>query len=143
MAKLVLDTNSLIQSLPAKSEYHDLWVSLFDGRNIFCVSNEILEEYEEILQRKINGVLASHVISAILTNEYTSLATPYFHFNLIDADKDDNKFVDCAICGNAKFIVTEDHHFNVLRNISFPKVDLCSLDDIMKQLRSDSLQNHS
>lgn len=68
MDRLVLDTNSLIQSLPIKSKYHDLWVSLFDGRNMFCVSNEILEEYEEFLQRKISGVLASRVISAILSN---------------------------------------------------------------------------
>ncbi|MDE7410002.1 MAG: putative toxin-antitoxin system toxin component, PIN family [Muribaculaceae bacterium] len=135
MARLVLDTNSLIQSLPIKSKYHDLWVSLFDGRNIFCVSNEILEEYEEIIQRKISGILATRVISAILSNEFTSLITPYFHFNLIQADEDDNKFVDCAVCGNAKVIVTEDHHFNVLRKISFPKVDICSLDDIMTNLR--------
>lgn len=134
MARLVLDTNSLIQSLPAKSNYHDLWLSLFDGRNIFCVSNEMLEEYEEILQRKVSNILASRVVSVILSNEYTSLVTPYFHFNLIDADKDDNKFVDCAVCGNAKFIVTEDHHFNVLRHISFPKVDICSLDEIMNHL---------
>ncbi len=99
MFRLVLDTNSLIQSLPIKSKYHDLWVSLFDGRNTFCVSNEILEEYEEI-----------------------------------QADKDDNKFVDCAVCGNAKFIVTEDHHFDILRQVSFPKVDVSSLDDIMNYL---------
>ena len=135
MERLVLDTNSLIQSLPIKSKYHDLWLSLFDGRNIFCVSNEILEEYEEILQRKVNEVLASRVIAAILSNEYTSLVTPYFHFKLIHADEDDNKFVDCAVCGNAKFIVTEDHHFDILRKISFPKVEVCSLDDIMSHLR--------
>ncbi|MDE6380527.1 MAG: putative toxin-antitoxin system toxin component, PIN family [Muribaculaceae bacterium] len=136
MDRLVLDTNSLIQSLPVKSQYHDLWISLFDGRNILCVSNEILEEYEEVIQRNISGILAARVISAILTNEYTSLITPYFHFNLIQSDDDDNKFVDCAVCGSAKFIVTEDHHFNILRNISFPKVDICSLDDMMKILRS-------
>lgn len=75
--------------------------------------------------------MASRVVSAILSNEYTSLITPYFHFNLIKADPDDNKFVDCAICGNAKFIVTEDRHFDVMREISFPRVDFCTLDEIM------------
>ncbi|MDE6018712.1 MAG: putative toxin-antitoxin system toxin component, PIN family [Muribaculaceae bacterium] len=139
MERLVLDTNSLIQSLPVKSKYHDLWVSLFDGRNTFCVSNEILEEYEEILQRKTNHVLASRVISLILNNEFTSLVTPYFHFNLIEADTDDNKFVDCAVCGNAKFIVTEDHHFDILRQVSFPTVDILSLDEMMRHLESGDL----
>lgn len=134
MDRLVLDTNCLLQSLPVKSKYHDLGVSLFDGRNTFCVSNEILEEYEEILQKKTNSMLASRVIAAILSNDFTSLVTPYFHFRLIQTDPDDNKFVDCAVCGNAKFIVTEDRHFEILRNISFPKVDICSLDEIIDQL---------
>lgn len=134
MDRLVLDTNCLLQSLPVKSKYHDLWVSLFDGRNTFCVSNEILEEYEEILQKKTNSMLASRVIAAILSNDFTSLVTPHFNFRLIQTDPDDNKFVDCAVCGNAKFIVTEDRHFEILRNISFPKVDICSLDEIIDRL---------
>ncbi len=29
---------------------------------------------------------------------------------------------------------TEDHHFDILRQVSFPKVDICSLDDIMNYL---------
>ena len=30
---------------------------------------------------------------------------PHYTFALIEADKDDNKFVDCAIAANAKCIV--------------------------------------
>ena len=30
-----------------RSIYHDLWISLLDGRNTLCVSIEILEEYED------------------------------------------------------------------------------------------------
>lgn len=45
MAKLVLDTNCLIQSIPQRSRYHVLWQSFVDGKNKLCVSNEILEEY--------------------------------------------------------------------------------------------------
>lgn len=35
---------------------------------------------------------------------------------------DDNKFVDGAIAGNAQFIVTDDKHYNVLKDIPFPLV---------------------
>ena len=49
--KIVLDTNSLIQSVPRQSRYHSVWQSLVDGENVLCVTNEILEEYVEILQR--------------------------------------------------------------------------------------------
>lgn len=56
--------------------------------------------------------------------------TPTYHFSLVIADPDDNKFVDCAIAAHAKFIVTEDSHFNILRDIPYPKVDIIRLDDI-------------
>ena len=131
MARLVLDTNSLIQSLPKRSQYHDLWLSLFDGRNHLCVSNEILEEYEEILQRKTSSILATNVIRIIISNPYTLFITPFYKFNLIEADPDDNKFVDCAVAGNAKFIVTEDRHFAILKTIDFPMIDIITLDEIM------------
>jgi len=31
MAKLVVDTNSLIQCISRRSRYHDLWLSFLDG----------------------------------------------------------------------------------------------------------------
>ena len=42
--------------------------------------------------------------------------------------------MDCAIVANAKFIVTEDHHFHILKQYSFPKVDFIGLDDFYKLL---------
>lgn len=132
MQKLVLDTNSLLQALPSRSSYHDLWLSFFDGRNHLCVTNEILEEYEEILQRESSIEIASIIIGRIVNNPSTLFITPHFRFNLIEADPDDNKFVDCAVCSSAKFIVTEDKHFQILKEIDFPKIDIISLDEIIK-----------
>ena len=134
MNRLVIDTNSLIRSVPRRSPFHDLWLSLFDGRNYFCVTNEILEEYAEIISIKASEELANNVIKAILNNPYTLFITPYYSFNLITKDQDDNKFVDCAIAGNARFVVTNDHHFNELKDVEFPKVDIISLEDIMELL---------
>ena len=134
MAKLVLDTNSLIQCVSRRSRYHDLWQSFLDGRNILCVSNEILEEYAEILERKTSSKFSELVIDVITNNPFTLFVTPYYHFKLIVADPDDDKFVDCAVSGSAKYIVTEDNHYNVLQNLVFPKVDIIRLDDMMALL---------
>ena len=49
--RIVLDTNSLIQSFSERSPYFAVWMSILKGENILCVSNEIMEEYAEILQR--------------------------------------------------------------------------------------------
>ena len=54
---------------------------------------------------------------------------PHYTSALIEADKDVNKFVDCAIAANAKCIVTEDKHFRVLKNIPFPKVEVLGLEE--------------
>ena len=53
---------------------------------------------------------------------------------MIEVDEDDNKFVDCAISGNALFIVSNDNHFNILKSINFPKVTVIKVDDFMKML---------
>ena len=132
MGRLVVDTNALIQSIASKNPYHDLWVSLFDGRNQLCVSNEIIEEYEEVLELRISSSFAKIIIAKILNNPHTLLITPYFSYNLIIADPDDNKFVDCAVAAEAKFIVTEDRHFQILKEIDFPKVDIITLDEIIQ-----------
>lgn len=134
MARLVLDTNSLIQCIARRSRYHDLWLSLLDGRNMLCVTTEILEEYAEILERKTNPRFSELALNVIENNPYTLFVTPYYHFKLIAADPDDDKFVDCAIAANAKFIVTEDSHYNVLQDLDFPKVEVIKLDEIMEVL---------
>lgn len=134
MGKLVVDTNALIQSIASRNPYHELWNSLFDGRNQLCVSNEIIEEYEEILELRINSSFAKIIIEKILNNPNSLLITPYFSYNLIQADPDDNKFVDCAVAAAARFIVTEDKHFQILKEIEFPKVDIITLDEIIRQL---------
>lgn len=58
-----------------------------------------------------------------------------FSFGLIEADKDDNKFIDCAVAANAKCIVTEDNHFNVLKRIPFPKVEVVGINDFVGYLQ--------
>lgn len=131
MARLVVDTNCLIQIISKRSRYHDLWLSFIDGRNKLCVSTEILNEYEEILSCKASPLFASLALKVITNNPNTIFVTTYFNFELIKSDPDDNKFVDCAISANAKFIVTEDNHYNILKEIDFPQVEIINLDDVV------------
>ena len=94
-----------------------------------CVSNEIIEEYSEVLSRNISPQVSEAIVYAILTRPNVIRKDPHYTFALIEADKDDNKFVDCAIAANAKCIVTEDKHFKVLEDIPFPKVEVISIED--------------
>lgn len=135
MSRIVIDTNTLIQIVSPHSNYREIFDSFFDGRNTLCVTTEILEEYEEILCRFTNAEVAVNIVDAIVNNPYTQEIQTFYRFNLIKEDPDDNKFVDCAVASNARFLVTEDKHFNVLKRISFPSVPVIGIDDFLKELK--------
>lgn len=63
------------------------------------------------------------------------LVTPFYHFELITADHDDNKFVDCAIAANATFIVSDDKHFKPLQKITYPRLTVLKLMDFVEMLK--------
>lgn len=102
-----------------------------------CYTNDILTEYEEILSLKIGKEIAQNIIKAIITRKNTLKLDVHFRFNLIQSDVDDNKFVDCAIVANASYIVSQDHHFDILKKIEFPKVELINLDDFIALLGNE------
>ncbi|MBO4984922.1 MAG: putative toxin-antitoxin system toxin component, PIN family [Bacteroides sp.] len=134
MTQIVLDTNCLIASLSKRGNYFGVWKSLHEGKYKLCVSNEILEEYEEIISLKTTSAIAANVIQTLINSPYVVFVNPYYHFHLITQDKDDNKFVDCAIAANATYIVSEDHHFDALMQISFPKVNIIALQKFLDLL---------
>ena len=137
--RIVLDTNSLIMAISAKNLYHKAWLAFLYGKYTLCITNEIIEEYLEVISRNINPYVAEKIVSTILTRKNIIKLDPHFRFNLIEKDKDDNKFVDCAIAGNASYIVTEDHHFNILKEINFPRITVINIDDFIVIL--DSFNN--
>ena len=135
MRRIVLDTNCLLQALPQKSPYHNIWESVLNGKICLCVNTEILDEYEEILTIKTSREIAINVVEAIARLSTTYYQETYVHFGLIEKDIDDNKFVDCAIASNAEYIVTNDKHFLVLQNISWPKVSVISISAFSNQIK--------
>lgn len=135
--KIVLDTNCLIASLSKRGQYYSVWEGLQTGRYILCVSTDILEEYAEITAQKMSIEVAANVIHFLLESAYVEFINPYFNLHLIEADHDDNKFVDCAFAANATFIVSNDKHYDVLKEISFPQIIVLKLKDFMNLLESE------
>lgn len=130
--RIVLDTNCLIQSVSPRSKYHAVWEFFVSGENRLCITNEIIEEYIEILQKIVGYEVSEYIVKTIINSPFTEFFTPYYHFELIKADPDDNKFVDCAIVAHARYVVTNDYHYDVLKEIPFPKVQIISIQDFMK-----------
>src|SRR5688572_21374068 len=124
----VIDCNILVISLTSRSPYHNIYQALVNGKFELAVTTSIILEYQEIIEQKY-GLATAQTFIALL-NELTNvhLITTYYHWQLITADPDDNKYCDCAIAGRADYLVTEDKHFEVLKTIPFPAVTTISID---------------
>ena len=134
MRRIVLDTNCLLQALPSHSPYHKIWTEVMAGSISLCVNSDILSEYEEKLAEKTTPEIARNVLEAITRLHTTVFQQVYFHFGLIEADPDDNKFVDCAVAVDAEYIVTNDTHFNILKQIDWPRLTIINIKEFMRQL---------
>jgi uncharacterized protein len=122
MLRIVLDTNVLVASISRKSPFHWVWQSFVNGNYILCITTDILDEYAEIIERFFSAKDAEYVLTQIVLQKNVAFTVRYFEWNIMEKDPDDNKFFDCAVAANADFIVSEDKHFNVLRDIAFPSV---------------------
>ena len=134
--RIVLDTNSLISSLSRRGNYYPVWKSFQEGKYTLCVSNEIIEEYTEIIGQLMTPQIAEHVIAFLLKSKNVDLISPQFRLGLIQADPDDNKFVDCAFAANATYIVSDDSHFDILKEIKFPEIMVLKLREFLEELQS-------
>ena len=134
--KIVLDTNCLVNVIMPGSYNNDIWQAFRMGKYVLCVTNEILFEYHEILAKRYNNIIANTILKELMETRNLTLVNPTFRFNLITADPDDNKFVDCAITAGATYIVSNDRHFSELSNYDFPKVDVRTLSEFLNIVRT-------
>ncbi len=131
--RLVVDTNIFFSGLNPKSYYYPIFAGIYSGKYRLLVSTSVLLEYEEILQRVFPKELLEQFWLFVLTSENVVFVSPTFSFQLPFADEDDQKFVDCAVCGSAEFLITNDKHYNILKNVSFPKVRVIKADTFIEE----------
>ena len=135
--KIVLDTNCLLPAVFPRSKYHWIWESFRRGDFILCYSNEIIEEYEEQLSGLYPIEITKSTIHLLLASRNVEKVIPYYKWNLIVADPEDNKFADCALNSGADYLVSNDKHFNILTKMEFPKINVVKIDSF-----KDILEKH-
>ena len=134
--KVVLDTNVLLTSLRKTSKYRPIFDGLITGKFELIMSHDILQEYVEIIEQKTNPIISKNVSELLINLKNVKKIEIYFRWLLITADPDDNKFVDCAIAGDVKFVVSNDKHFKILKQINFPSVEVITSDQFLEELKS-------
>jgi len=108
MFRIILDTNVLINadkgsfSFPAR-----IMQAVIDGELDAFVSHKIRRENNLIRRRLIKNPEMHELIERFTSA--TIEITPSQHFDYIETDHEDDKFIDTAHEAQADFIVTDDH----------------------------------
>ena len=126
--RIVIDTNILWISIPRSSPSNWIIRALLNKEFTLCVTTDILEEYEEIIERFLGHETAHNFMDFLETIDNVDKITKYIRWQLITQNPDDDKFADCYLWGNASYLVTHDKHFNVLKKRVFPKVNVINLE---------------
>ena len=132
--RVVLDTNVLLVSIAPTSVYRRIFDALLAKKYTLVISNEILSEYEEIFSQRANPKVANLVLEALGNLSNVEKQDIFIKWHIIETDRDDNKFVDCAIAGNCHYIVSNDKHFNILKQRGNDLVGLMNIDEFMLYL---------
>lgn len=133
--RIVLDTNALISILSRKLSLDHILIALKNGEFSLYVTTEILLEYQEKIiqfydENLLNGLI---YLFEILPN--VNQIKTYYNLALISIDPSDNKFVDCAFACNATYIVTNDKHFNILKDVDYPKINVITIEEFSTVLK--------
>lgn len=94
-----------------------------------CVTTDILDEYAEIIEQQMSAEVAEMIIDLLLTLSNIILIHKYYFWQLVENDQDDNKFIDCAIAAQAKFLVSNDKHLKVLKQYDYFGVNLLRVEE--------------
>lgn len=133
--RVVLDTNIFLVSLAPLYKYAWIYKCILEDKFEIAFSNEILTEYhEQIVQRYgIDKTEASLDYLMLLPN--VILSNPSFLWQLVENDKDDNKFVDCYLSSQSDILVTNDKHLHQIKEIDFPPIFVITYEEFEKQYR--------
>lgn len=116
MLKVIIDTNVFVSSFfgGIPREIIELWK---DGQITLCLSQGIVEEYIEVLNRlglkDKNEILKLSRLFAEAYNSVFTATTPTLL--IVEEDPDDNKFIECAVALDCKIIVSGDKHLKKIK----------------------------
>ena len=111
MKRVVIDTNVFVSSFFGGNPLKiiNLWKK---GEIFLCVSNEILEEYINVLIRMglKNEKELGELLNLFRRNHNLIFAGKTPKLKIVKDDPDDNKFIECAVELGAQCIISGDKH---------------------------------
>lgn len=100
------------------------------------VSNEILTEYQEQILIRYGLDYTDSSLDFLLQLPNVILTNPSFLWQLVENDKDDNKFVDTYIASQSDFIISNDRHIHQIKDNIFPQISVLRYEEFENSYKS-------
>lgn len=135
MIRAVLDTNVIVSALLFDGPASRL-VALWQQRRFLpVVSKPILQEYLSVLaypKFRLTTREIRQVLDELLP--YTEVVSPKGRLRVVRRDPADNRFLECAVAGNARYLVSGDDDLLSLR--SFRGVRVVSVAEFLTAIEA-------
>lgn len=137
MSKLrfILDTNIFLVSLAPNYKYRWIYQALIENKFDLVVSNEILLEYQEQIHLRYGLDFTDASLDFLLLLPNVFQVNPFFLWQLVENDKDDNKFVDCYIASQSDYIISNDKHIHQIKNNVFPQISVLKYEEFESRFK--------
>lgn len=140
--RVVVDTNVLVDAIfHEDTDCADLFKYKHDGEIAFCMNQRTYQEAFRIFLRTIEEIERKAKLKSIqysarqIDGLFYKLSNALWEIQRIEgktrvnycSDPDDNKFIDCCIDGNIKYLVSSDEHLLSLKdnqNIKKYKIEI-------------------
>jgi uncharacterized protein len=133
--KVVIDTNCLLSCIGKKSPYRNVFDAFLKEKITLCVNYEILLEYEEIFMKFWGQDVTYNLLGLFETSNNFEQVQVFYNFDLIEKDKDDNKFVDTYFASGATCLISNDSSITDLKDNSFPPLMIFTLKEFSEILK--------
>jgi len=132
MIRVVVDTNVFISSFfggnPRK--IIDLWKT---GEIALCLSKPIVDEYIEVLRRLElqNEKEIDELLSLFAHGYHVVFTATTPELNIVEADPDNNMFIECAVALKAKFVISGDKALQAVQD--YMKIKIVSPSEFLNE----------
>ena len=102
--------------------------------NVFVYCGEMVAELSNTMQKRLDSSgddiqFAVHYIRSI--GERVEITN---NLHVVERDPDDDKFIECAVVGNADCIVSRDKHLLDIKR--YRAIEIITPDELLKRLRT-------
>lgn len=114
--RIVLDTNILISAFGWRGAPFDVLRRAFEEEFQLLISPALIGELQRVLNYPKFRFSDDDIAKFLITiTEGAELVLPEIKIDVITADPDDNRILECAVAGCANFIVSGDPHLKELK----------------------------